>query len=346
MKIGIIGASLSGLIAGEKLAKAGHDVTVIEKNRGLGGRLATHRAEGNFFDYGLPFLTAAEPDFQSFIDEMESKGVLYKWAGQFPLFDGSQLHAVNPNRPQNAYYASKKGLNSVAQHLKRWVDVEPDAKAGGLTYIGSDRTKKRAWMINLTSRNVFECDAVLLATSATEAYGILGTAQDETPILRINRLIDEIRYQPRYALMASYTQEAPEWKGIECNDETLAWMGNETSKSEDQTETNIVIHSSAAFVRAHAGKDMEEIAHALLKKAAEISEPWLDRPQHKKLHFWKYYRADNPMDEFFMELEMEEAPLALIGDYFKGNSAEAAYRSAINLADYWINKFAAAEIEG
>lgn len=345
MVIGIIGASLSGLIAGEKLAKAGHDVTVIEKNRMLGGRLATHRVDGNFFDYGLPFLTAEKPEFQSFIDELESKGLLYKWAEEFPLFDGSQLHSVNPNRPQNAYYASKKGLNAVAQHLKRWVDLAADVKAGGLTYIGSDRTKKRAWMINLTNRNVFECDAVILATPATEAYGILGTAQDETPILRINRIIDEIRYQPRYAVMATYKKEAPEWKGIECNDDTLAWIGNETSKIADQTETNIVIHSSAEFVRSYAGKDNDKIAHALLEKAAEVSEPWLDRPQHKELHFWKYYRAGNPLEEFFMELEMEEAPLALIGDYFKGNSAEAAYLSGTNLADYWINKFAAAEIE-
>ena len=295
MVIGIVGASLSGLIAGEKLAKAGHDVTLIEKTRNLGGRLATHHIDNNFFDYGLPFLTAETSRFQSFIDDLREKDLLYQWADSFPLHDGTQLHSLNPNRGKNAYYASKNGLNSVAQHLKRWVDVKPHEKAGGLTYIGSDRTKKRAWMINLTNRNVFECDAVILATPATQAYGILNTAQDETPILRIIRIIDEIFYQPRYVLMASYQQSAPEWKGIQCNGDMLSWVGNETSKSEEQDATNLVIHSSADFVRSHARKDSDEIIRDLLDRAAEIAGPWLNQPQETDLRFWKYYRAANPI---------------------------------------------------
>lgn len=345
MVIGIIGASLSGLIAGKKLAKAGHNVTLIEKSRELGGRLATHRIEGDFFDYGLPFLTAESREFQSFIDELQNKEFLYQWSDTFPLFDGSQLHAINPNRPQNAYYAGEDGLDSVARYLKRWVDVKSEEKAGGLTHIGADRTKKRAWMINLTDITVFECDAVILATPAIEAYGILQTAQDETPSRRIIRVIDEIQYQPRFALMASYDEEAPSWKGIECNDNTLAWIGNESSKSEKQNTTNIVIHSSAQFARTYAEKDLDEVAHLLLEKAADITESWLAHPKQTYLRHWKYYRAVNPLNDYFMELEMEEAPLALIGDYFKGNSAEAAYLSGYYLADYWINKYATVEAE-
>lgn len=344
MKIGIIGASLSGLIAGEKLAKAGHDVTVIEKRRSLGGRLATHRVDGNFFDYGLPFLTAHGQEFTAFVKELIDKDLLHQWTDIFPLYDGSQLHTINPNRPENAYYTSSKGLNSVAQHLKRYVDVKSNETAGGLTYIGSNRSKKRAWMINLINISVFECDAVILATPATEAYGLLNTAQDETPTRRITRYIDEIQYQPRYALMASYREEAPEWKGIECDDNALAWIGNETSKSEEQQGTNIVIHSSAAFARAHAGKNSDEVAKLLLHRASEIAGTWMAQPSQTYLRHWKYYRAVNPIADYFMELEMEEAPLALIGDYFKGNSAEAAYLSGLYLADYWINKYEAAGV--
>jgi len=344
MVIGIIGANLSGLIAGEKLAKAGHDVTVIEKSRTLGGRLATHRVDGNFFDYGHTFLTAHGKEFKNFVHMLQQKDLLFEWANVFPLYDGSQLHSINPNRPESAYYASKNGLNAIAEFLKRWVDVKSEVKAGGLTHIGSDRTQKRAWMINLTDISVFECDAVILATPATEALGILQTAQNQTAARRIMRYIDDIFYEPRYALMASYKEEAPAWQGIECDDKTLAWIGNETSKSEEQKQTNVVIHSSPSFVKAHVAKDSNEITRMLLEKASEIAEPWLAHPEKTYLEFWKYYRAANPMDEYFMELEMEEAPLALIGDYFKGNSAEASYLSGLHLADYWINKYATAEV--
>lgn len=339
MVIGIIGASLSGLVAGEKLAKAGHDVTVIEKNRALGGRLATHTMGGGWFDYGLPFLTAADSDFDQYIQQMVGQDLLFKWAEGFPLYDGSQLHQVNPNRPKAAYYAGRHGLNALAEKLKRWVDVKSEEKAGGLTHIGADRSRKRAWMVNLTDISVFECDAVILATPAPEAYGVLQTAQDETPARRIIRYIDEVQYQPRYALMASYEHAPPGWKGIECEDAPLRWIGNESSKAEGAEQARLVIHSSGDFVRHHHAKSEEEITRLMLESAADISDAWLVQPRQTQLHLWKYYRTHNPLNEYFMEMEMEEAPLALVGDYFNGNSAEAAYVSGAALADYWIQKY-------
>jgi phytoene desaturase len=51
-KIGIIGSGFSGLAAASVLAKAGHDVTVFEKNEQVGGRARTFRADGYMFDMG------------------------------------------------------------------------------------------------------------------------------------------------------------------------------------------------------------------------------------------------------------------------------------------------------
>lgn len=340
MKIGIIGAGISGLTAGEKLAKAGHDVTVIEKNRALGGRLATFKKDGEIFDYGVSSVISSEPAFKSFMDELEEKQILKQWSRDFALFDGTQLHEINPNRPPNSYHVSEQGINSIATYLSRWVDVKSKEKAGGLTHIGADRGKKRSWMINLTSISVFECDAVILAAPAPEAYGVLQTAQDETPTRRIIRHIDEVQYDPCFSLMATYANEdVPSWKGIECEDHTLRWIGNESSKLAEPTKTSMVIRSSPGFARKHALTDREEVTRLLLERASEISDSWLINPQWTKLHHWKYYEARNPLNDYFMELEMEEAPLALVGDYMRGNSIQSAYLSGYHLAEYWISKY-------
>lgn len=340
MKIGIIGAGISGLTAGKKLARAGHDVTVIEKSRKLGGRLATFKKDGQIFDYGVSSVISSDPVFETFMQQLKDEGSLKQWSRDFALFDGTQLHEINPNRPQNSYHVSEKGLASLADFFSRWVDIKSEEKAGGLTYIGSHRSKKRSWMINMTDISVFECDAVILATPAPEAYGILQTAQDETPTRRIIRHIDEVQYRPCFSLMASYKKEyMPAWKGIECEDHTLKWIGNESSKLSSPLHTSIVIRSSAPFARKYAQAEPEEIRRHLLERAANISEPWLMNPEWTRLHMWKYYEAINPMQDYFMELEMEEAPLALIGDYMSGNSIQSAYLSGYYLAEYWINKY-------
>lgn len=340
MKIGIIGAGISGLTAGKKLAQAGHDVTVIEKNRSLGGRLATYTKGDQIFDYGVSSIISSDPTFEFFMEMLKEKSSLKEWARDFALFDGTQLHEINPNRPRNSYHVSEEGISSIADYMSRWVDVKSAAKAGGLTHIGADRGKKRSWMINMTDSSVFECDAVILATPAPEAYGILQTAQDETPARRIIRHIDEVEYRPGYALMASYKiEDMPSWKGIECEDHTLKWIGNESSKLDNPSHTSLVIRSSASFARKHARSASEEITKLLLERASDITKPWLISPEWTNLHFWKYYEAINPMKDYFMELEMEEAPLALIGDYMSGNSVQSSYLSGYNLAQYWIEKY-------
>lgn len=53
--IAVIGAGIAGLVAARALADRGAAVTVFDKGRGIGGRLATRRtAEGWTFDHGAP----------------------------------------------------------------------------------------------------------------------------------------------------------------------------------------------------------------------------------------------------------------------------------------------------
>ncbi|MFM8721078.1 MAG: FAD-dependent oxidoreductase, partial [Chthoniobacterales bacterium] len=60
----VIGAGLAGLAAAGRLRKAGQDVLVLEKSRGLGGRAATRRWDGLPVDHGAQFFTARSEDFR------------------------------------------------------------------------------------------------------------------------------------------------------------------------------------------------------------------------------------------------------------------------------------------
>lgn len=343
MVIGIIGAGISGLTAGRLLARAGHEVTIIEKSRGYGGRLATRYAgkdQNTKLDHGIPYFHAHSSEFRLFVAELIEKNLVKLWGDNFAYYRERGFQKTSPTGDNVACYTAPGGMNSIGKYLARWVDVKRNTKAGGLTYIGEGRRKKRPWMINLTGADTFEADAVIIATPAPQAYGVLQTARDETNTLKIIRVIDEIHYNPGYTVMAGYgDRTAPDWDGIICRDSHVEFISNESSKRESDQECSFVIHSTPAFAKQHRNTDHETVTKMLLNETAKITGAWSAAPVWNQLHYWRYKQAVNSLPEPYLELENGEGPLALVGDYFGGNTIDDAYQSGYKLARDWTDKF-------
>lgn len=344
MVIGIIGAGIAGLTAGRLLAKAGHEVTVLEKSNGFGGRMATRyagKALETKMDHGISYFESYSPEFQLFTAELLEKKLIRLWGEKFFFYDGDKIMKKNPFSDNRALYTSVDGMNAIGKYLSRWVDVKTGVKAGGLTHIGKNRRKKRTWMINLTASNTFEADAIIIATPAPQAYGLLNTTIDEINTLKMVRVIDEINYHHAYSLMLGYGNKItpPEWQGLICKNSAIDFISNENSKRDAGQECSLVAHSTHSFASSHLDKDRELVLGRLLNELSNITGGWASTPDWKRLHFWRYSRPANIIHEPFLELEDEESPLALIGDYFNGSDVDAAYRSGYNIAEHWIEKF-------
>lgn len=343
MVIGIIGAGIAGLTAGRHLAKQGHEVTIIEKSRGYGGRMATRYAgkdQSTKVDHGLSYFTPHSAEFREFAGELQDKELIRRWGDDIALYDGEKFYSKNPNNPNNASYTAVDGMNTIGKYLSRWVDVKTETKVGGLTYIGSHRRKKRPWMINLTGANTFEADAVIIATPAPQAYGILQTTTDEINALKIIREIDDVYYLPCYTLMAGYGDRTlPEWEGVTCKNNPLEFISNEASKKSFKQECSIVAKATPGFTRHLRDKEEDSIKSEMLDKVAAVTGGWANAPQWSQVHYWRYSRASKFLNYPFMELEFEDAPLALIGDYFNGNTVDEAYCSGLKLAEKWSEKY-------
>jgi renalase len=100
----IIGGGISGLIAAMVLQRNGISVTILDKGRGIGGRLATRRINHPFygegtFDYGAQFFTVSNPIFQSLVDEWIQNGIVKEWSRQLsggnkPCYQGIESNRV------------------------------------------------------------------------------------------------------------------------------------------------------------------------------------------------------------------------------------------------------------
>ena len=58
LDVAIIGAGVAGLTCAQQLHQAGYKVVVLEKSRGVGGRMATRRIEETYVDHGVRYLGA------------------------------------------------------------------------------------------------------------------------------------------------------------------------------------------------------------------------------------------------------------------------------------------------
>src|SRR5690606_22770394 len=112
MVVAIIGSGIAGLTAANRLASAGHEVTVFEKSKGYGGRLSTRYAQGDrsiTLDHGAPYLSAKGAGFKAFIHSLEKLGMLQMWTNKFMYEDADMFTEVAANPGGEDLYVATAG---------------------------------------------------------------------------------------------------------------------------------------------------------------------------------------------------------------------------------------------
>ncbi len=105
-RVAVVGAGLSGLTLAARL-RAHADVTVFEKSRGYGGRLATRRAAPFAFDHGAQFFTARTTAFREFLAPLIEAGVVDTWLARF----------TEPLPARSSHFSILSGLPLVTRKL-------------------------------------------------------------------------------------------------------------------------------------------------------------------------------------------------------------------------------------
>lgn len=342
MRIGIVGAGIAGLTAARLLAKYGHEVIVLEKSKGFGGRMATRYAGQHnraVIDHGTSYLTAKSDTFNSFLEELKTNGLVAVWDENLSLFNDDGFYEVHPSLESQSLYYAPKGMNTIGRYLSRTIDVRLNQQVSGITVVSSGTFKKRPWVINFLDTSVLELDALIIATPSIQALGLLQTAQDETPIRYMNSLLAKTQYESSIAVMAGFgSREVPSWKGVVCQNQILKWVSNESSKR-DMGELVLVAQTNHEFAKANRATDATVVVNKVLKEVSKFAGAWAQNPEWSQKHFWLFNRCTKSLDMDYLESSDTNAPLALVGDYFNGTTVESSYLSGLSLAEHWLNKF-------
>ena len=136
----IIGAGPCGLALGKKLAHEKKDFLIVEKSRGVGGRVATRRIDGDSFDHGAP--------------------VLRDHAKLSQLIDTSK--AIRSG--ENIYFPG--GMTGPFKNLAASLPIQKEVKIVKLE-------RKSHWLATSDQGLVFEADKIVLTAPLPQALELL-----------------------------------------------------------------------------------------------------------------------------------------------------------------------------
>ena len=127
--IAIIGAGIAGITLARNLSALA-EVTVFEKSRGLGGRMANRRREGFSFDHGAQYFTARSPAFKATAESAAADGDAGIWPKSVHTLKADGL--VSDTRPPEPRYVGTPGMSAFAHGLAEGLHIRKEATVAAI----------------------------------------------------------------------------------------------------------------------------------------------------------------------------------------------------------------------
>ena len=312
----VVGAGISGLLAARRLRDAGREVIVLDKSRGVGGRMATRRIGDAVLDHGAQFVTWHGPEFRRLVEEWMTDGVAREWTRglSFP-------HRRNGNG--SPAFRGQSGMTSIPKRIAERLDVRLSSRV-----LGVDRTG-RAYVVHTESGDLLRADVLLLTAPVPQSLAILD-AGDVEPTPEDRRTLESIHYDPCLTLLAVLDGPSaiPTPGALNLNGEPIAFIADNRQKGISPEANSVTIHAGPIFSRSRFDDEPEAVAAELIEAARDHLAAGVDSWQ---LHRWRYGVPVLRHPEPFLKLTKE--PIYFAGDAFGGPNVEGAALSGLAAAE-------------
>lgn len=312
----LIGAGLSGLAAARELKRSGHQAIVVDKGRGVGGRMATRREGDATFDHGAQFFTARSAEFQKEVQDWQSAGVAEKWFNGFPSPDNK--------KPDDHYprYCGTTGMTGIAKWLARDLEVRLDEE------IQSLRRDENGWTAQSRAGAEYSGAQLLLTAPLPQSLTLFDSSGQTLPDAT-RGVLQSVTFEPCFAVLAilKSASKIPAPGALYLNGEPISWIADNFQKGVSAGEGAITIHSTGAFARVHYDEDQNKVGEMLLDAAREYSDLEVASFQVRR---WRYAKPENPLDVGIAHVP--ELNVCFTGDALNGAKVEGAFLSGLMAA--------------
>ncbi|HEY0203116.1 MAG TPA: FAD-dependent oxidoreductase [Acetobacteraceae bacterium] len=317
-RVAVVGAGMAGLACAAALHAAGLDVTVFDKGRRAGGRMATRRVDGMAFDHGVSVVTAHTPAFNAAMDGMAGAGAAAPW----PIAGPNAWTGV-PGASALARYLEGTGVGSMntGRHAACL-----DRGAQGWTVRHLDAATARPGLVTREGGEVAgPFDALVLALPAPQAAGLLRAVPH-----RFAAEADRAGMSPRWTLMIGFAA-ASEMPDLLLPGGALSVaIRNSAQPGRAAMPECWVAHAGPDWSQAHLEDGAATVQAALVQDfaaATGISQA----PAYAAVHRWRYALTETPLN--VPALWDPETRLGICGDWCLGARLEDAFTSGRALAE-------------
>ena len=313
--VAIIGAGITGVTIANLLQKK-YNLTVFEKSRGVGGRMATRRAEPYQFNHGAQYFKVENKEFKDFVQPlMVNKIIKPLKTNQIEILNKNVIKRTKIYNQQ--YFTAGSKMNSVVKYL-----INNNFSIKLLCKIEKILKENDNWFIidsNKVSYGPYNW--LFITIPPNQAIEILYNS------FKFLDIIKKIKMRSCYSLMLGFDEiKEFDFDTALFLDEDIQWLSISKKILEKKEYYNLLINSSYNFAEQNINGSKDKISNYLIKQVSDILQCELNNYKHKALHFWKYAMSEK--NNNLGSLLDEDFKIIVCGDWCMNGKVEGGFLSA------------------
>ncbi|SFG19843.1 NAD(P)/FAD-dependent oxidoreductase [Neptunomonas qingdaonensis] len=369
--IAIIGAGLAGATLANKLMSAGCAVTLYEKSRGTGGRIASCRLQdtctdkgankgaNKSADLGAPFLSPASDEFRHWLAQQPC---VRQWSPCIYDFNGVACESNEANRQNHSHFIATPRQSALTRELTQGADLRTSVRVGQLLPARDQESESKRHEAQQQNKH----SQVLLYDEHGKRLGCYDAAIVAAPAKQAAPLLETV---PRFMRQAETATPSISWVLVLHINSTLPITAEliegqhpvlfrcikdsakpaRASTSGNGNNSNAscevwVLEATPEWSALHRDSQPEYVAEQLkLAFLSLLSREFNANPtiMAERVHRWLYSRHTNQDSDQQVSpgyLWDADTHIGACGDWLESGDIEGAWLSANKLADQVISQ--------
>jgi renalase len=330
----VVGAGLAGLAAARDLVRAGLDVRVLEKSKGVSGRAATKRLaldgqgvddQSIRVDHGAQFFTVRGQRLGAILPALLGAGICREWTRGFARWTPAGIVGHPPGHPR---YACPDGMSALGKvFAKGWEPADAPLTLETQALVSALWPSSGGWSAVLENGQVRHARALVVNAPAPQAIRLVGS--NVPPSLL--QSLEAVRYDPCWAAIIALEEMPPvDWPALEIEHPAIRWAAMDHTKREPGAPPVLVLHAQGAWSRDHLELEPGAALESMMTAAKDVLGPWAVKSRAAIAHRWRYALPT----VLYPQTLMAHDHLALCGDWCGTPRVEGALESGWATAAY------------